>query len=165
MKNLFNKVVAAFLLIPALLGAQFTGTINTSPDNVTTRGAVIYSASFVNATTNAVTLKLYDGPSTSTNYVRAAFTQPTGYVTNIVSSFTNPASGVTETTTNEFFYTYNATVAASTNTYRLIGTFTVSASSTLQWQPTDPAPGYLGILGVATDNITATINYTPLVTR
>lgn len=162
MKNLFNKVVAAFLLIPALLGAQFSGTINTSPDSVSTVGAVIYSASFQNATTNAVTLKLYDAPSTSTNYVRAAYTQPTGYTTNIVSSFTNPASGVTETTTNSFFYTYNATVAASTNTYRLIGTFTVSASSTLQWQPTDPAPGYLGVLGVATDDITATVNYTPL---
>lgn len=163
MKKLFSLSLALLLLtLQNVFGVTVVSSLVTNGTaSIVGDGVYIASVQVANATGVTAYVSLFDAPSTSLTYTRAAFTYPSSYTTNIVTTYTN-INGVSTSVTNSAVYTYTATAAAATNSYRLINTITVPANSTVTWTPVN---GYYTVYGIlATNNAvtTATTTYAPL---
>lgn len=169
MKNILK--VAAAVLVAALTYTQAVYAANQVTVSVTgaatnsavaAHGVLVNTLNLANSGTNVVTLTLFDAPGTAVFFTNAAYTYYTSYNTNIVTVITN-ISGVLQTNTNTFKYTYSATTAGATNGYTKLGTYTIPANTTLTINPNSVAN--FGLLVTNTDpgaNGAWTITYTPL---
>jgi hypothetical protein len=133
--------------------AALTG--GTASTLLSSGGYAIAQLTFTASTTNATTIKVYDS-SSSTNVVRAAYTNFTTYATNFNSVFTNE-SGVLITNTFDGTYTGPVANAAVTNERPVLAQFIVvgNGQRTLSFN----TPVARGLVAVASANGTLEVQY------
>lgn len=97
-------------------------------------------------------------PQLGTNYVTQSYTSRAGFATNFVTTFVG-YNGVTNWYTNQGYWTYNITNAASTNT--LPPQASLFANNTTIASYNNNVSFQQGVSILATSNATAIIYYTP----
>lgn len=140
MKFMRNLVLGITLVIGAMFmptakSADLTlsglGTANTVSNVLNAGGFLIKAIAWVNTSTNAAIIKLYDISNTTTTIVQEAYTSfGTPYATNIVTTFTN-AAGIVMTNTVPGTFTPSSTVALATNERPRVLEFLVGPSGVL----------------------------------
>lgn len=118
LKNLFlSLALAVFSLTPSVKAASTAVDVAAGGTaySVLTSAANVFTIQFTSTTTNASVLRLYDSATTTTNYVRAQYTNWVSYATNYNQVFTNQ-DNVIVTNTFSGIYTGPVVVAAATNT-------------------------------------------------
>lgn len=160
MKKFFIILLALTAGFAVQAASVVTALSANSLTSVLTSPSYLISVQVANATGSAATLRLVDTSSTNQTYVRAAFTVPTTYATNIVSSYTS-INGVVTTITNSAYFTVNSTVAAATNYYNSINVMTIPANSTVTWQPVNGAYALYGLCATNDAALTITTTYAP----
>ena len=125
-----KKILASLVLTLTLVAnAQLTVVSNNVASGVFINRAIVLNSLVLTSSTNAI-LKIYDGPTTN---VIGAFTNYTVFVTNKVTSFVSPTTGLTNTWTNQVLYTLVQSQAASTNNVTpLISTFVTANQAPME---------------------------------
>lgn len=163
MKKTFSLILAVAMMLTASLQAAslVTALSANSLTSVIASPSYLVSVQVANATGAAGTLRLVDTASTNQTYVRAAFTVPFTYATNIVSTFTN-INGVVTSITNAAYFTVNTSVANATNYYNSLNVMSVPANSTITWYPVNGAFTHFGLCATNDAALTITTTYAPL---
>lgn len=173
MKNSYLKQIAAGVMIALTLcmsamaasityspsGAAtntvFSGTANTN------RAGAISQIVIANASPTAtVVVRLIDAPATTLTYTNAGGAW-TNHVRSIIS-FTNVYTDILGNSVTNIYQTVTNTVSAAlaaTNSYRTIGTWTVSSNSTVTIPYSTPNVFGLGILATNNGAASITISY------
>lgn len=161
MKKLFLSIISAFTAFAVTAATVIYAPAGSSAGSsiLANQPLVVNKIDIANATTNAATVTFFDAPGSTLTFTTGAYTGRQSYTTNVVTSWT-AITGVTYTDTNTVVYTVPVTVAAATNSFRILNTIVVPANSTASWIPTGFG-GYAGFGLAATNNVavTATVNY------
>lgn len=166
---MFKKLFVASLVAVALCGWTFqsqaatassVSTVASTNSIITSNAVQISQVVVANAGAGTMLVNLYDAPDTNLTYVRAAYTNTLSYTTNMVTTFTN-FSGVVQSNTNLVLFTYSSVAPQATNTYRLLTTISVPASSTYTWTPSgnDGIYANFGVTSTVNTNGTVTVYY------
>lgn len=164
MKKLLSLIVATVCLVAFNTeGATVTGTYTSAGTNsllsVSGMGKSIVIA---NSSAAASVVKLFNAPSTDLTYTLAAYTNTTSYTTNLTNVYTT-TTGISQTNIKSGVLVINQQqVAASTNNYDVIATFTVPANNTLTytWGGNGVRFGN-GVLVTNSTNANITFTYVP----
>jgi len=142
-----------FLLLAAVLGLTANAQIAVvdiavagTAYNALATPATLTTLSFTSTTTNTAILRLYDSATTTTNYVRAAYTNWVSYATNFSTVFTN-GDGILVTNTFDGTFSGPVTVAAATNTLPVVAILIAAPNSTVTKQVTIPTARGLTAVG------------------
>lgn len=114
--------------------------------NVLATPATLTTVAFTSTTTNTAVLRLFDSATTTTNYVRAAYTNWVSYATNFSVVITN-GDGVLVTNTFDGSFSGPVTVAAATNTLPLLTILIAPPNQTVTKQITVPTARGLTAVG------------------
>jgi hypothetical protein len=116
MKKFFTLVAGLLLAIPVFgqVQSMVTNTENASSYLLlSATNGNIRSLQFIGGSV-AQTVTLYDNDYNANVYTNSAYVVPTTYTTNVAVSYVT-LGGATNWTTNAYIWTYNKSVAASTN--------------------------------------------------
>ena len=132
LKNLFLSTVLAALALSKVFGASTVVDVAAGGTaySVLTSAANVFTIPLTSTTTNASVLRLYDSATTTTNYVRAQYTNWVSYATNYDVVFVNQ-DGVSTTNTFSGIYTGPVVVAAATNTLPALTIIVAPAGGTV----------------------------------
>ena len=128
-----RSLLLAFFLASSFtaFGQQFEtlkSVVANVATNLLTAPAIVDNFYVVNATTNAVTISMYDSGTTSTTNIQPAYISYSSWATNFTNIWVNSA-GVTNSNIFSGIFTGPTTNAASTNTLPTISVLMVPASS------------------------------------
>ena len=159
MKKFISIIVATFALLSSAMAIDQVNVIaSNTPTAILTQPVLVTQVSVANATGVTATVALYDAPSTTLTYTRAAFSVPVSYTTNMVTTYTN-INGVSTSVTNAALYTLTTSVAAATNSYRAVTTLSIPANTTLTWTPVNGAYVNYGLATTNSAAVTVTTSY------
>lgn len=160
MKKILGLLVS--LLISFTVNGA-TAAFNISAAGVTNNllsvAANIQSITFVNATTNAVGVKLYDAPGYSATYTNAAYVTVGWTASTVITTNVN-ILGATNYWTNSVVVQASTTNAANTAAvYRVVADLSIPASTTTSWEPVSPIYVGYGLLLTNGAAISGTVTY------
>ena len=162
MKHLFKILtIASLVLFTQSLKADVVSAAYASGTNNLKAAAIqLKGLTLANGTGSAITVALFDAPSTGFTYVAAAYTSAGYYQTNVVTTYTN-IQGATFTNTLSYTVPYTTSVAQTTNNYSTITRITVPANTTTVWAPSTQLNVNDGLLVTNNGTITVTADYLP----
>lgn len=129
-------IVLLFSLATLQLNAASitTGVIGATTTNLLGAGSAKITLLSVAATTNNVTMVLYDSPDGTPAYTNPGYTNVLSYVTNTYVFYTN-YFGRTNGWTNYFLVDLQQTVASTTISYPILATVNVPSNTTVTINP------------------------------
>jgi len=164
MKKLLSIIAAlACLVVVNVEGASATGVYTSAATNsLLSVGGVAKSLLIANSAASASTVTFFDAPSTDLTYTLAAYTNTTSYTTNLTNVYVT-TTGISQTNISEnVLVILKQQVAASTNNYATISTFTVPASSTLTYTFGGAGTRFMnGVCVTNSTNANITLTYVP----
>ena len=162
---LLGVLLGMGLVMPVAQAAQYSLTIPNASTlytlGFTNQNYLIQEIVLANAGTGQATVSFFDAEATNQTYVRAAFTNTTSYVTNIVTTFTN-YNGWIQTNTNTGTYTFSSTYSATTNSRVKLLSLAVGPTNTVSYRPINGLSGGFGLVvtNTAATNLVVTVTYT-----
>lgn len=162
-----NKLFKSLLLIGvALLGNLQAATVFYNPTatniaSVVAGQGVLSTVTFANNSGSAISINLFDSPTNAATWINTAYTNRVNTVGTTVTSETNFYGRITSVT-NATVSTTLGVQGAATNSYRVLYSYTVPAttSHTLTF---DPKIYFLNGIAATTSatNVIVTFNYVP----
>lgn len=129
MKKLACLISLALLCLSVSAGTIVTTFTSTNNQAIVVQGPGTFSyVSIYNPTTNLAVVSLYDSPTNTTVWTNAAYTNFVQTQVTYTNIYTNIFGVITTNTYPAFTNAANA-VAAATNSYRIVNTIVVPASS------------------------------------
>lgn len=170
--NYLKKIVVIGLLLVGFISAQAasisltvtngtTAAGNTGNPIVTTNQLHVLSITLANTNPNPAYIRFFDSPSHRITNLFSAYTNRTGYQTNIVLSYTNVA-GASESVTNLMYQEVQNITAAALNPYRTLWDYTLQTSNTITYTPTYPLVCGYGLMATSGLPVQVTVEYLPL---
>lgn len=160
MKKLFLIIGLAVSLLAAQ-AAQVTvvTAANVRTNNLITTGGALSALTVLNTNAATVlTLAFFDSSNTNQTYIVTAHTNRIGYLTNIVTSWTD-INGVANVMTNNAMAYIDSTVASNTYTLPKPLMLVVPANTTYTYTPATPLFFGRGILMTNDASCTVTATY------
>lgn len=157
-------MIASFVFMPIVAygSSSVTALVTNGLTSILTSPSHVSAIVFANATGTAGTVSLYDTGTTNLTWSRDGYTNTIYYTTNSATTYTNFA-GVIETNTYVRLVSQTVEVAAATNSFRVIGTYTVPAGESLSVTlPTDGTYVTYGITATNDNAMSATLTYSSL---
>lgn len=161
-KNLKFPVIVMLCWLLALLpafGASVTYNASAaSTNNIVALSGTITSIVLSGAGAASVKVQLFDAPTNTLTYVIGAYTNYTPTVVSQTNVFSTPLD-TTVTNIQTIVTNVPATVAQSTNNFRVIGSYTVPTNEVVTINYDTPNSFFRGILVTNSAAVTITVNY------